>query len=1044
MNVAEYTLRRRTIAWVACVLVLVGGWLAYGALGRFEDPEFVIRQAVIVTPYPGALPSQVAEEVTDVIEGAVQQLQELEEVTSVSRAGSSLVKVEIAMGFARSRGELEQVWDKLRRKVADAQRQLPPGAGPSVVNDDFGDVYALFFAVTGDGYSMAELDAYVDLLQRELVLVPGVARVATLGAPREAIFVEVAAERAAQLGIPLDRIYQVLQQQNVIVAAGDLRVGERRVQISPTGQVDSMAAIANLAIATPDGGRVIRLSDVATVTRDYAEPPSVLVRHDGRPAIGLGVSNVAGGNVVAMGDAVRARLAELEGQRPVGMELNFVSYQSDSVRAAVDGFVMNLVAAVVIVVGVLVVFMGLRAGMIVGAVLLLTVAGTLMAMQLDGIAMQRISLGALIIALGMLVDNAIVVADGILVRLQRGEDAARAAVEVVAATQWPLLGGTAVGILAFSAIGLSPSDMGEYAGSLFRVILYSMTLSWVFAVTLTPLFCVAFLKVKRVDADAPPGALLRGYEALLGTVLRRRSLAGAVLVLLLGSAVAGFGLVPPGFMPESARPQFVVDFYLPQGTDIRTTAAELEKAEAFVREQDGVTHVSSFVGQGALRFMLTYSPEDPNTAYGQLLVDVADAAKIPALVTGLQQTLAERHPDAEVKAWKFMLGRGGGKKIEAAFRGPDPAVLRSLAEQAKAIMATEPRAMAVQDDWRQKVAVLRPAVNEVAAQRAGVDVATIAAALDRTFTGRQVGVYREGDELLPIVSRAPAGERADAAQLENVQVYSPTAQRYVPVGQLVSGVDVEWVDAIIRRVDRFPTIKAQADPLPGALSGPLLERLRPKVEAIPLPSGYQLEWHGEYKASREANEALAGAAPYGFAAMVLAVVLMFNAFRQPLVIWLTAPLAIIGVTIGLLAFRTPFEFMAILGFLSLIGMLVKNSIVLVDQVDAEIRDGKPRYRAVIDAALGRARPVFLGAVTTILGVAPLLADPFFKSMAVTIMFGLAFATLLTLVVVPLLYAVLFRIRSDESMPLAQHEAPRSPGASSVHPAGPAEGSPGAA
>lgn len=1013
MNLAAATLDKRTIAWLCCLLLLLGGWISYQQLGRFEDPEFVIRQAVIATPYPGALPTQVAEEVTDIIEGAVQQLQEVKEVTSVSSLGLSRVTVEIDLSFSRSRDDLEQVWDKLRRKIADAQQQLPPGAGPSRVNDDFGEVYALLFAVTGDGYSLEQIRDYVEVLERELVLVPGVARVATLGAPQDAIYVEIEAARAAQLGITREQIDEALRRHNAVSAAGDLRVGTQRIRIIPKGQADSVAAIGNILLGTGSGDQVIYLKDVASISRGTLEPPRVLVGYDGQPAIGLGVSNVAGGNVVAMGDAVRARLVELESQRPVGMELNVVSYQSDSVRAAVSGFVWNLIAAVVIVVGVLVLFMGLRSGLIVGAVLLLTVAGTLIAMHLDGIAMQRISLGALIIALGMLVDNAIVVTDGILVRLQRGEDRRDAAIEVVQSTQWPLLGGTAVGILAFSAIGLSPTDMGEYAGSLFWVILYSMLLSWLLAVTITPLLCVSLLSVEPSAAakDARHPVLDR-YSNLLRTLLRHRLVTGLALLALLVAGVAGFGLVPPGFMPESARPQFVVDLYLPQGTDIAVTAAELQKVEASVRAKPGVTHATSFVGQGGLRFMLTYAPEEPSSAYGQLLVDVDQVDRIDTLVSELQQELTAAHPDAAIKVWKFMLGRGGGKKIEAAFRGPDPEVLRRLAEEAKAIMAADPGAVAIQDDWREKVAVLRPVLDPLAAERAGVDVSRISAALNRTFSGEQVGVYREGETLVPILARAPLAERDDAAALDNVQVYSPTAGRSLPVGQLITGTDLEWVDAIVRRVDRFPTIKAQADPLPGELSGPVLERLRPQIDSIALPPGYALEWQGEYKASGEANAGLAISAPYGFAAMVLAVVVMFNALRQPLVIWLTVPLAIVGVTIGLLLFQVPFEFMAILGFLSLIGMLVKNAIVLVDQADAERKTGRAGLAPLLDAAASRARPVFLGALTTILGVAPLLFDPFFKSMAVTIMFGLAFATLLTLVVVPLLYAVLFGMREE--------------------------------
>jgi multidrug efflux pump subunit AcrB len=1013
VNLAEYTLRKSVISWVLTALVLVGGYMSYERLGRFEDPEFVIRQAVVVTQYPGASPAQVAEEITDLIEGAVQQMQEVESVTSVSRAGESLVKVEARLQVSRSQAELDQIWDKLRSKIADVTRALPPGAAQPVVKGDFGDVFALFYAVTGEGYTPQQLYDYVDFLRRELVLVPGVARVAMMGDRKEALFVEISRERAAQFGIPLDKVYAALRAQNVISPAGQVQAGTLRLQIQPEATVDSVQTLRSLVVAGDAKTGLVRLQDVAEIRRDLVTPPAALMRHDGRPAIGLGISNVLGGNVVNMGDAVKQRLAELEGQRPVGMALNVVSFQSDSVRASVDGFVANLAAAVAIVVVVLLIFMGLRSGLIIGAVLVLTVAGTLIAMFIDGIAMQRISLGALIIALGMLVDNAIVITDGILVRLQKGEAAASAASAVVKATVWPLLGGTVVGILAFSAIGLSPTDMGEYAGSLFWVILYSMMLSWLFAITLTPLFCVAFLKVKASASVASEGRVLRAYRALLQATLNRRRFSSAVLLGMLAAGVVAFGYVPPGFMPDSARPQFVVDLYLPQGTAIDTTEAVMAAAQRKVSEKPGVKHVTSFIGQGALRFMLTYSPEDPNPAYGQLLVDVDSFEVIAGLISNLQPELEKSFPEADVKVWKFMLGRGGGKKIEAAFRGPDPDVLRGLADQAKAAMASDPDALAIQDDWRQTVPVVRPRFSVEDAQRAGVQPTDIAGALERNYSGQQIGVYREREKLIPIVARAPGVEREGVEDLRNVQVYSATAGRYVPVGQFVDRLETRWENAIIRREDRFPMIKAQCDPPAGALSAPLFERLRPKIEAIELPPGYVLEWHGEYKASREANEGLATAAPYGFAAMVLAVLVMFNAFRQTAVIWLTVPLAVVGVAVGLLLFQAPFEFMAILGLLSLTGMLIKNAIVLVDQIDVEIREGKPRYQAVLDAAVSRARPVFLGAATTVLGVAPLLVDPFFRSMAVTIMFGLIFATGLTLVVVPLLYAIFFGIRDNE-------------------------------
>ncbi|EKF6712815.1 efflux RND transporter permease subunit VexD [Vibrio cholerae] len=1012
MDIARYTLAKRTSVWVLIALTLIGGYISYLKLGRFEDPEFVIRQAVIVTPYPGATAQEVADEVTDVIEGAVQALQELKEVKSVSMQGRSEVTVEIKLEFAKSSAQLQQVWDKLRRKVADAQRQLPPGAGASIVNDDFSDVYALFYAVTGEGFSDKQLQDYVDTLRRELVLVPGVAKAATLAEQQEAIFIEMSSERMAEFGLSVERVLQVLQKQSLVTVAGSVDAQQMRIPVIPKSNISSLADLTNLQVAVGSNNAVVRLGDIANISRGYTEPASMLMRYNGQRAIGFGISNVTGGNVVEMGDAVKARLAELESQRPLGMDLHVISMQSDSVRASVANFIDNLIAAVAIVFVVLLLFMGVRSGVIIGFVLLLTVAGTLCVMLIDDIAMQRISLGALIIALGMLVDNAIVVTDGVLVRFQQDPNADKQQVvsEVVNATKWPLLGGTVVGIFAFSAIGLSPSDMGEYAGSLFWVILYSMFLSWVFAVTVTPMLCHDFLRVKPATKEAKPSKLVTGYKAVLQWVLSHRVVSCAMLLGTLVAAVWGAQFIPPGFMPESQRPQFVVDVYLPQGSDIRRTEQVVANIEKDVAQKEGITNITSFIGGGGLRFMLTYSPEARNPSYGQLLIDIDDYTKIAPLVGELQNELDAKYPDASIKVWKFMLGRGGGKKIEAGFKGPDSHVLRQLAEQAKAIMHNDPNLIAVQDDWRQQVPVLQPVYSAQEAQRLGLTTQEISAAIAQTLNGRNVGVYREGNDLIPLIVRAPENERNHERAIENSEVFSAQTGRYIPVSQLVDSVDTVYQDALLRRINRMPTILVQADPAPGVMTGDAFNNVREKIEQIELPAGYELIWYGEYKASKDANEGLAISAPYGFAAMILAVVFMFNALRQPLVIWMTAPFAVVGVTIGLIAFQTPFEFMAILGFLSLIGMMVKNAIVLVDQADAEIREGKEAYFAIIDAAVSRARPVLLGAFTTILGVAPLLVDPFFKSMAVTIMFGLLFATILTLVVIPLFYAVLFRVK----------------------------------
>lgn len=1016
MKLAEFFISKTIISVLCIILILSGGYYAYLNLGRFEDPEFVIRVAVVIVPYPGARPKEVADEVTEVVESAVQQLQEVEKITSVSKAGVAEVQVEMNRAFSKDKAELQQLWGKLRNKLKDVERELPPGAGPIIINDDFGDVFSLFYAVTGDGYSLTEVTDYAEDLRRELLLVPGVGRIALLGQPEEALFVEVERSRAVQQGITQDEIYQILKLQSTVAPSGKVRVGPRYIEISPLGEIDSVEGISNLLVSTPDGTKQLRLGDVATVTRGIKDPPSALMYLDGKPAVGLGISNVAGGNVVVMGDAVQARLAELESTRPTGIELTPISLQSESVRTAVGGFMNNLIAAVIIVIVTLWLFMGFRPSLVMGMVLVVTVMATLIVMYMQDIYMQRISLGALIIALGMLVDNAIVVTEGILVRIQAGDDRVESAKSVVKSTTMPLLGGTAVGALAFGAIGLSPDNTGEYAGSLFWVITYSLLLSWLFAITLTPFLCVYLLKAPKGTASesAYDNWFFRSYRRILRTCIQYRGVTALVLMILLVLAVVGFGLVPSGFFPESTRPQFVVDFWLPQGSHIDAVRDELESLAGWVRGQEGVTGVTSIVGQGALRFMLTYNPESPNASYGQLLVDVQDYRSIPGLVDRIQTEINDSYPDAQGKAWKFVLGPGGGSKIETAFRGPDPDVLRQLADRAKSIMYEDGGAIAIQDDWRQQTALLHPVFSEVQARRVGVTLSDLRKSLQYSFSGTQVGIYREGDKLLPILSRLPEHERISMDEIQQAQVYSPVLRRYVPITQVVSSFDSDYENAVIRRENRFPTIQAQCDPGPGELASTLFERIRPKIEAIELPPGYSLVWNGEYGDSQKAQKGIIATLPVCFIAMVVIVVMLFNAIRQPLIIWLCVPLSIIGVTIGLLMFQVPFEFMAILGFLSLTGMLIKNAIVLVDQIDLEIRDGKQPFLAILDSAASRVRPVCMGAVTTILGVAPLLLDPFFKSMAVTIMFGLAFATALTLLFVPVLYAIFFRIESFES------------------------------
>jgi multidrug efflux pump subunit AcrB len=1011
MDLARFAIEKRLISALATLLILVGGYFAYTALPRFEDPEFIIRQAQIVTPYPGASAEEVAEEVTDLIEDTLQQLAGVKEVLSVSSPGLSTVTVEFEIAATKTRDALAQKFTQMRAKITDGQAGLPPNALDPQVYDDFGDVFALYFAVTGEGYSLPELYEYTKDLQRDLVLVDGVSKIVLNGVQDEIIYVEYAPARLTEMGISTGQIADVLEGQNLVTPGGSLRAGETRLTLRAANAVDSVTAIGDLVLVNPQTGASFRLSDIATVRRGVQEPASKLLYRNGQPAIGLGISNTIGGNVVEMGEAVKARMDSLINDRPIGIEISPISDQSATVKTSVSDFVMNLVIALAIVVGTLLIFMGLRSGILMGGILLVTVAGTLLGMYVYGLDMQRISLGALIIALGMLVDNAIVVVEGTLVRVQNGEDTASAATAVVNQTKWPLLGGTIVGFLAFSPIGFSPDNTGEYAGSLFWTISIALLFSWLVAVWLTPYFCTLMLKPSKTKPKGE-NTVLRSYRSLLTAAIRLRFVTVAIVLGLFATAIVGLSMVPAGFFPSSTRAQFVIDYSLPEGTDIRTTKADLLRIDEHVRGLDGVTSTNTVAGGGHSRFMLTYSANDASTAYGQILVDVENYQQIEGLRTEIQPWIDANFTNANAKVWKFVLGPGGGAKIEARFYGPDPRILRGLSQQAKDVMA-DAGGIAIQDDWGAQTPILRPMIDNENARRLGLTQGEISNALYAHLEGSRIGVYREAEELRPIVMRPYENSRDDASKLRDVQVYSQVAGGYVPVAQVVDRFELVYEASKLRRVDRKLAITAQSDNAPGVLSGDLFDAVRGPIEAINLPPGYSFEWKGEFGSSAEANAGLAATMPLGFGAMIIVVFLLFNAVRQPLIIWLTVPLALIGVVWGLVITQTALEFMAILGILSLAGMLIKNAIVLIDETDSLIAGGRARMQSIVDAAVSRARPVTLGVVTTVLGVIPLLWDPFFQSLAVVIICGLSFATILTLIIVPTLYAIFFGVKMSE-------------------------------
>ena len=1006
MNIAKFFIEQRITTLVLTLVMIGAGLVSYQGLSRLEDPEFTIKDALVITAYPGASAEEVEKEISDPLETAVQKMGQLKRVVSRSERGLSTLTVTIKDKYDKAK--LPQVWDELRRKINDAQGDLPPGAGVPLVIDDYGDVYGIFVAVYGDGYSYAEIKDVVDMLRKELLLVENVGKIDTFGERTEAVYVEPRRDQMAQLGISAQSIIDQLRQKNEVTNAGRVKVGAEFITISPTGGTTTVEEFESILIS--GGERQIYLRDVANVHRGYVEPQTSLIRYDGNTAIGIGISTVSGGNVVQMGEALKKRIEELKERIPVGIETGAVSIQSEAVSTAISGFIISLLEAVAIVIFVLLFFMGLRSGILIGFVLLLTIAGTFIFMEPMQIALERISLGALIIALGMLVDNAIVVVDGVLVRLQKGEQARQAAIDVVKQTALPLLGATVIAILAFAAIGTSNDNTGEFCRSLFQVVLISLLLSWVTAVSVTPLLCVMFLKPPAEGSEAKDpydNRFYSMYKGLLQRAIRFKVIALGLVACIFVSSLWGFGFVQQSFFPPSTRPQFMVDLWLPQGTHIERTTETVESVENYIKDLDGVTHLTSLIGKGGMRFLLTYTPEKTNSSYAQMLVDVEDPEFLDILLPEIEAHLDANFPDMLAYTSRFQLGPGSTGKIQARFSGPDFDELRRLADQTQAIYHADYDSKAVRTDWRQRVKLVKPEIADVQANLNGITRPDVANALLQAFQGAPVGVYRENDLLLPIIMRAEEPFRSNIASIQDLQIWSPAAAAMIPLRQVVARFESTFEDEIVQRRNRKPTITVYADPDKGLASN-MFKRIRPAVEALELPPGYELEWGGEYEDSGNAQAGLVASLPFFLLAMILITIMLFNSLKQPLIIWLTVPLSLIGVTAGLLSTSQPFGFMALLGFLSLIGMLIKNAIVLIDEINLQWGEGKELIDAIVDSGVSRLRPVLMAASTTALGLIPLLFDAFFVSMAVTIIFGLGFATLLTMVVVPVLYATFYK------------------------------------
>ncbi|HCG8489358.1 multidrug efflux RND transporter permease subunit VmeV [Vibrio parahaemolyticus] len=1015
MNIAEYSIKNKVISWLFIVILAIGGVTSFLELGRLEDPAFTIKDAMIVATYPGATSKEVEEELTYPLEKEIRKLPYIDRITSTSSNGMSQIMVSMKMDYGPD--ELPQIWDEMRRKINDLQPTLPQGVQSLQIIDDFGDVYGVMLMLTGDDYDYVELKRYADHLRREIELVDGVGKVDIAGDQQEMLFVEISLDRLASLNLDMNVVSGLLNQQNNVVSAGEVMVNGESLVIRPSGTLNTVQALENLIIHGRDTGNLIRLKDVATITRGIQEKPGNMILFNGKKAINIGISFASGVNVVEVGERLNAELSSLESIKPAGLDMSYFYNQAQEVDDSVKAFVISLAEAVAIVIIVLLFTMGLRSGVIIGVVLLLTVFGTFILMNYNNIELHRISLGALIIALGMLVDNAIVVVEGILVGLKKGRTKVQAAVDIVKQTQWPLLGATVIAITAFAPIGLSQDATGEFMGSLFWVLCFSLFLSWVTAITLTPFLADLLLKEEEKDMngedeDPYKGWLFVVFGALLKFSLRFRWMTVAAMVALLVGAVIAFGNVKQQFFPPSNTPMFYVDMWMPEGTDIRQTIKQAEKVESYIRQQDDIDFVSVSIGQGLQRFALTYQPEKSYEAYAQFQVRTTDRDNMFKLLHKLDDNLAKTfdEPTFQFKLMEF--GPSPASKIEARITGPDPKVLRELAVQVEDILHTDPGARNIRHDWRERTKELVPVFNESKARRLGISKEDLSSTLQMAFGGSTFGVLRDGTHTLPIMMRLPEAERVDFESLQNVKIWSPSLQTYIPVDQIIDGVELDWSEPLIQRRDRKRTLTVLADHdvLSDDTAASLFARVQPKVMALHIPEGYEITWGGEYESSKDAQEGLFGSLPMGYLLMFIITILLFNSIKKPLVIWFTVPLSIIGVAFGLLTTNMPFSFTAFLGLLSLSGMILKNGIVLLDQINLELESGKDPYLAIVDSAISRVRPVSMATLTTILGMTPLVFDAFFGSMAITIMAGLGFATVLTLIVVPVMFAILFRIK----------------------------------
>lgn len=1011
MKLVKYFLSKKPVTILLLVLVLAGGLLAYVKMGKLEDAPFTIKQALVLTPYPGASPSEVQSQVTDVLEESIQALGELYYLKTENRAGLS--KITVYVKKETRADEMQQLWDKLRRKVSDVQSKLPEGAGPSVVNDDFGDVLGVFYGLTGSGHSYRELEDEAKLIKNEILKVKDVAKVEIYGTQTPTIDISVSPSVMARSGITMADIARAFEAQNKVVDAGGIDVGSNRLRIESTGNFYSLDDIRNLTIVSRTGEH-FRLADITRIEESYQTPASNLMHINGQPAVGIAISTVPTGNVVDMAAAVKESLQQMSGSMPEGFELVTLYDQGYESAVANQGFILNLIISVLTVVAILLFFIGFKNGLLIGSGLVFSIFATLIVMLCTDIALQRMSLAAIIIAMGMLVDNAIVVSDSALVNMQRGMRKRVAIMRACSSTALPLLAATVIAILTFLPIYFSPHITGELLSSLVIVIGVSLMFSWVFALTQTPFFIQEF--VRRPRPEELKSALFDGkyynmFRRSLHWVIKHRYATIACMVLLLVLSAWSFKFIPKVFVPALDKQYFTVDVWLPEGSNIDETGKLAEEMAAYIRTHGEEEMVSTFIGRTPPRYYLSNVAFGPQSNYTQLLVKCYTSEESRRLNAALQDSIRLKFPGPLIKVNKFELSPLTEAVIEARFLGPDPAVLDSLVGQAIEIMRRNPKVADARNEWGNMALMLRPVYDPVKAGELGITKAQMMQSVKSISDGVPVGIYRDNEKKVPVLLKSEGYDITDAASLGNFSVWN--GERSAPLSQVTERIETTWEFPQMRTYNRQLSMAAMCGVKPGHTMAEVHGEIRSEIEAMPLPPGYTFFWDSQYKDQGEAMEAIAKYFPLAFLMLIVILVALFGNFRQPIIILCILPLSLIGVAVGMLLTGFDFGFFPIAGWLGLLGMIIKNVIVLIDEINIQRREGVPAYTAVIESTVSRTRPVLMAATTTILGMVPLLFDIAFGGMAATIIFGLTFATLLTLFVTPALYILFYRIKINK-------------------------------